>query len=151
MKTTQLALCASLAVLALARCHEAPALPPPPPGLPSPDIAPEIVDLEVVSVRKTLRPLASSLTFRRYKVEVTARVLGVQKSQCGLKPGARISIRWEGFVDSNPVAVPGPGAYPPVEKAHTYKAWLIAERGSKQVFAPFGNEPNCLPAFAPIK
>jgi hypothetical protein len=152
MKPTHLAICANLVILATSCCQEAQALPPPPPGLPSPDSAPEIVNIEVLSVNKTLQLFASDLKVRRYKVEVVGKVITVQKSESGLKPGSRITIRYNGYIyNSMPVPGPGPGAYQILEKAHPYVAWLTADPNTKQVFAPFGNAPDYLQGFAQIK
>jgi hypothetical protein len=150
MKSSHVAICACLVLLAICWCHEAPALPPPHPRLPDLENAPDILDIEVISVSKRFRLFASNFTIFRYKVEVVGNVTKVHKSASGLKMGSRITIRYDGYAyNSIPVPGPGPNAYPILDKGHAYKAYLVPDGNTRCVYGPFGNEPNYTMPFQP--
>ena len=88
--------------------------------------ADEAVILEVESVK------AADLGRGRLEVTVAARVLAVERSKAGLKPGRRIATRYESPAASNVYKRQGPRPVPILKEHATCPAFLNARPGKPE-------------------
>jgi hypothetical protein len=98
------------------------------------------VDIEVLFVNKKFRLFGSGFTVSRYKVGVAAKVLKVHRSATGLKPGAKILIRYDAH-SYNCLAGNGPSSFPTLATETVYRAHLTAGE-SRGVYTPCGAPSN---------
>jgi hypothetical protein len=108
----------------------------PPSAYPDPRGASEIVDIEVLSARETIRLFASNFQVRRYNAVVTAKVREVHRTTINLKPGATITLRYE-TRSLNP-GVCGPGSMPVPARGTVCRVHLMPLNGWSGGYEPYG-------------
>jgi hypothetical protein len=95
----------------------------------------------VLSASKSFRLFASGFNVFRYKVGAVGRVMAVHRTATGLRPGAKITIRYDAHIDMRPGWC-GPGSFPILREGRVYKAHLMADGDRNGLYTPWGAPYN---------